>query len=471
LRSAELADDPTQRNGPLHGLTVYVDARHPPSKQFADVTGEIAAVSENVAQRTEHGGNAVFQSEGDVVFARGASLDVSGGSTTYAGGVMQTSYLVGANGQLYPIATANPLLSYVGVVNPTFSRTFNKWGVKDVLPQPGLSAYQPGYVQGAAAGSVQFAAPTMVLQGRLHGSVVNGLYQRTPATAVSGGQLTIGLPAGVGSSASAPPIDYLSPAVRLTTAPYPIVVADDAALPGPLTLELPVSYLTSSGFTSTQIYSNFGVTLPSGTPLVLPSGSTLSVNAARVDVLSNIIDPAGTLSFQNVFNVGSVNTAPARPGVYVGDGVTLDVRGLWTNDMLAATSTPALAQTWQNGGSISFGITSPGALLSLGSDIALHASGGAWMNVKGKLVSGTGGSIALNDSALDGGLDVGNNLSIDAFGVNGAAGGAFSLTARVWRSAPEIAAGPPRSRSMTCRRRAVCSKSIRASFPITASRR
>jgi hypothetical protein len=383
-----------------------------------------------VAQRTEHGGNAIFQSEGDVVFSSGASLKVSGGSTTYTGGVMQTSYLIGANGKLYPIATANPLMSYVGVLNPTFSQTYNKWGVKDILPTPGLSTYQPGYVQGAAAGSVQFAAPSMVLQGSLSGTAVNGLYQRTPSTAVPGGQLIIGLPGGVGVTGSTPPIDFLAPAVQFTRTAFPIVTSDDSALPNPLTLNLPVSYLTSSGFTSTQIYSNYDVTLPAGPVLNLPAGSSLTINAARVNVLSSITDPNGSLTFQNVYNLGSASTASGRPGVVIGDAVTLDTSGLWTNDMpIVGAGVSATAQTWQNGGSISFGVAAPGALLSVGNGVSLRANGGAWLNAKGSLVSGTGGSIALTDNAVNGGLDVGDQLSLQAFGVQGAAGGTFTFAA------------------------------------------
>jgi filamentous hemagglutinin len=428
LRANELADDPTQRNGPLHGLTVYVDARHPPAAQFANVSGEIAAVPQTVAQRTEQGGNAVFQSGGDLVFASGASLNVSGGSTTYAGGVMQTSYLIGANGKLYPIATASPLLSYVGVLNPTFSQTYNTWGVKQVLTTPGLSSYEPGYVQGAPAGSVQFAAPAMVLQGALQGAAVNGLYQRTPATAVSGGELIIGLPGGVGTSATNPPIDFLSPAIEFTRTSFPIVTSDDSPLPQPLTLNLPVSYLTSTGFTSTRIYSNYDVTLPAGPALTLPSGSTLAIEAARVNLLSGINDPGGALSFENVFNLGSVSSTPERSGVFVGDGITLDVSGRWTNDALTG-GVSALGQTWQNGGQIELGVNAPGALLSLGNGDALHANGGAWLQSIGGLVPGTGGSITLSANGVDSGLDVGKGLAVSGFGVQGAAGGNFTLAA------------------------------------------
>lgn len=427
LRANELADDPAQRNGALHGQTVYVDLRSPPPPSLANVSSEIAAVPHTVAERTETGGQAIFQSEGDLVFAKGASLDVSGGATTYTGAVMQTSYLIGANGQLYPIATANPSLSYVGVLNPTVTQTYNSWGVKEILPTPGLSAFQPGYVQGAAAGSVQFAAPAMVLQGALSGSAQNGVYQRTPATAVTGGTLTLGLPGGVGTSAASI-IDFLLPGIRFAAIPAPVVVADNAVLPGPQILELPTSYLTSSGFTSTHIYSNSDVTLPPSLPLALRPGSTLSITAARIDLSSSITDPGGILSFQNVLNVGSDGSPPVRPGVYVDDNVTLDVRGLWTNDALQP-NVLALSQTWQNGGNISLGIQSQGALLSLGSNDDLRASGGAWINSKGAVTAGSGGSIALNAGAIGAALDTGSNLSLDAFGVNGAAGGTFSLTA------------------------------------------
>ena len=429
LRSTELADDPTQRDGALHGLTVYIDSRNAPSSAFANLSGEISSVPQTIAQRTETGGNAVFQSEGDVVFAGGASLNVSGGSTTYTGAQLQTTYLVGANGQLYPIATANPLLTYVGVVNPTFTNTYNTWGVQDEVPTPGLSSYQPGYVQGMPAGTVQFAAPTLVLQGTLTGNAVNGVYQRTPATMVAGGQLTIGIPGGAGFTAANPPIDFLSPGVRVTSTSTPIVVADDAAITGPLTLEFPAAYLTSSGFTSTQIYSNYEFTLQANTPLLLPAGSALSVSAARVTIDSSITDPGGKLNFQNVLTLGTsgASAIAERAGVFVADDVTLDVGGQWTNDALNPGVLP-LAQVWVNGGSIALGTSTNGALLSFGNNDSLHASGGGWLNAAGTLVPGAGGAIALNGGA-PGGFDIGSNLAIDAFGMNGAAGGSFSLTA------------------------------------------
>src|SRR5262249_23240310 len=161
-----------------------------------------------------------------------------------------------------PIGTANPLLPYSGVLNPTFTQTYNSWGVQSIIPTPGLSHYESTYVQGAPAGTVSFAAPAMVLNGTRQGHAVNGPHPRTPQTPLPGGGLIIGLPKG--NLASPGLTDFLSPAVRFTAQPPLIVVDDSAPLPSPLGLELPVAYLTSGGFTHTAIYSNTQVTLPPG---------------------------------------------------------------------------------------------------------------------------------------------------------------------------------------------------------------
>src|SRR5208283_4072232 len=169
LLANELANDPAQRTGALHGQTVIVDTRagDPPLINPAAWTAALGTIQYNVAQRTSAGGSAQFESEGDIVLNSGASINVSGGQWTYDPGVVQTSQLVGANGQLYPISTANPLLTYTGVLNPTYTLTYNKWGVQTILPTPGQSQQQSGYVQGQSAGAVQFAASSMALAGSL----------------------------------------------------------------------------------------------------------------------------------------------------------------------------------------------------------------------------------------------------------------------------------------------------------------
>jgi filamentous hemagglutinin len=433
LRSNEFADDPTQRGGPLQStpnntVTVTVDIRADGGKgtPIADVTSAIAAIGQSIAQRTETGGTAEFQSEGDVVLSPGASINVSGGHTTYLGGTVQTTKLIGANGQLYDIGSASPLLSYTGVINPTFSETYDKWGIQEVMPTPGLSQYESTYVQGAAAGGIQFAAPSLALAGSIQGSAVSGPYQRNAPPA--GGTLIIGE-----ALATATYNDYLAPSVSFAATPIPIVVADGTPLP-PQALQVPTSYVTGDGFTNTTIYSNTSIALPAGLPLVLTPGGSLAFIAPRIDVDSSITSVAGSLFFENIPT--SVTPVPAgapppsapRLGIGIGDGVTLDVSGQWTNDSIVADGI-GTAPTRQNGGSIQLKLTVPQSELVLGDNVSLLANGGAWLQFGGAVAYGTGGSITVDASPAQSALQFGVNTVAQGFGTGTATGGSFLLAA------------------------------------------
>jgi filamentous hemagglutinin len=439
LRSNELSGDPTQRNGALRGATVTVDVRADggAGTPIADVSSAIAAVGRTIAQRTEAGGKATFLSEGDVVFNPGASINVSGGATTFLGGSIQTTRLVGANGQLYDIGSANPLLTYTGVVNPTLTQTFDKWGVQEVVPTPGLSHYESGYQQGASAGTVQFAAPNMVLNGSLQASAVYGPYQRGPfgSAATLGGTLIIGTPRTIGNVNPNGQADYFAPAITVTLNPTPIVVADTVALPSQ-SLQLPASYLTGDGFTNAQIYTNTTFQLPAKLPLQLPAGSSLLVQGSRIDIDSSITDLGGSLNFQSELTIADQNPlavptlGPGYPrlGIGIGDGVTFDVSGLWTNDnVLGGGIGPGL--TLQNAGSINLQLTLPASELVLGDHVTLKADGGAWQQSNASLVYGKGGSITLDASPSQGALQFGQGVGVEAFGAYTAGGGSFALLA------------------------------------------
>jgi len=439
LRSNEFSGDPTQRNGALRGDTVTVDVRADggAGTPIADVTSAIAAVGRTIAQRTEAGGKATFLSEGDIVFNPGASINVSAGATTYLGGSIQTTRLVGANGQLYDIGSANPLLTYTGVVNPTLTQSFDKWGVKDIVPTPGLSHYESGYEQGASAGVVQFAAPNLVLQGNLQASAVYGPYQRGPSGtgATLGGTLVIGIPRGLSNVNTDGQADYFAPPIMVTANPTPIVVADTVSLPSQ-TLQLPSSYLTSDGFTNAQIYTNTTFQLPARLPLQLPAGSSLLVQGSRIDIDSSITDLGGSLSFQSELTIADQNPLSApflgpgypRLGIGIGDGVTFNVSGLWTNDSVLAGGIGS-GPTLQNAGSINLQLTLPASELVLGNQVTLKADGGAWQQSNASLAYGKGGSITIDASPSQGALQFGQGLGVEAFGVYTAAGGSFALLA------------------------------------------
>jgi len=434
LRSNEFADDPTQRGGalqstPTNTVSVTVDMRADGGNgtPIADVTSAIAAVGQNIAQRTEAGGTAKFLSGGDVVLTSGTSVDVSAGYTTYLAGSIQTTKLVGANGQLYDIGSASPLLTYTGVVNPTFTQSYDKWGIQEVIATPGLSTYESSYVQGASAGTIQFAAPSMLLNGALKATAVSGEFQR--GSPPSGGTLIIGDPLVTSSGID----DYLAPSVSITNSVTPIVVADGTALPTQ-TLQLSPSYLTTDGFTDTTIYSNTSITLPTGTPLMLAPSASLSLIAPHITVDSSITSVAGALTFDNIQT--DVLPAPtstgastaARQGITIGDGVTLDVSGQWTNDGIVGQGIGA-APLLEDGGSIDLKLTTLQSQLVLGNNVSLRANGGAWLESGGTLSYGTGGAITLDASPALSAIQFGIDTVVEAYGTGTASGGSFSLYA------------------------------------------
>jgi hypothetical protein len=228
----------------------------------------------------------------------------------------------------------------------------------------------------------------------------------------------------------------LSPSVTLTKDVTNIVVSDNAALPGSLSLDLSPSYITSGGFTNTQIYSNTSFTLPAGQSLNLNPGGSLLVEAPRVGIFSDITALGGSVNVQSVQTVSSPDPSVQRAGIAVGDGVTIDVSGQWTNDWLTSQAAIPMGQTYQNAGTIEFkldgsptgSVTDP-ELLSIGNNVTLHASGGAWVQSNGNVLGGTGGAITLSAGSLESGISIGSRLNIDAFGVNGVRGGSFALTA------------------------------------------
>ncbi|HVN44296.1 MAG TPA: filamentous hemagglutinin family protein [Steroidobacteraceae bacterium] len=430
LRGTELADDPLQRNGPLHGQTVIVDARADGGKgtSFADVSGEIDLIPRSIQERTDKGGSVTFDSTGDVGIASGAIVNVSGGAVDYTGGIMQTTQLVRADGTVVDISNANPNQVFVGLVNPIFKSVSSTWGVIDFIPSPGIAHYEPGYTQGASAGTIQVMAPSMVLEGNFLGQAQNGPYQRGGAGTAIGGQLIIGAPpTGTTASNAA---DLRAPAVELTASSPNIVFDNDAPLPNPSTLQLPLTFITSGGFAQVEITSNQRIIVPSGSAITLPAAGSLSLLAPRIDISAPITAPDGTIDVVSTPSIASIAAAPGvTAGIYVGNGVDLNVSGLWTNDMLVPLTTQPTGPVRPNAGSIALSQQVIGGSLDIGPDVTLSANAGAFLSRSGSLTPGSGGHLSLLSDVANGAstFQVGANLSVAAFGVQGSPGGSLQM--------------------------------------------
>jgi filamentous hemagglutinin family protein len=431
LRSSELADSPNQRDSAIRGRPLAIDARR--GTPLGNIDGALAAVGRNIGERTSTGGTAVFVSDGDIVAASGSELIVSGGIVNYEGGVLQTSRLIGADGKIYDVGSADPNRTYVGVINPTYRRVDDKWGQVSLTPLQNFGSYEAGYVEGKSAGTVQFVAPTLVLNGNLIGASVSGPFQRTPSTTPSGGTLLLGLTQAI-KSPLGDQNDYGAPSVNFVRNPPTIVVGAGASVSTLQALALPTGYL-SNGFTRTRIFSNGTIKLGENTPLLLTPGSLFELSGDRINIDSSIQAFGGSLNFASR-ETYRPNTDPASlPAIAIGSGVTFDVRGQWVNDSLLKPGVRPVETMFIDGGSIdiSLNATFRASELVIGDDVQMLADGGAQVALSGRVTPGAGGDIGIRADASNATgaptLDIGDGLHLQAHGVLGADGGSLVLKA------------------------------------------
>lgn len=407
LRSTQLRDSPLQRTGILYKAKVYVDARSTGldgsvGTSVADVSGYTSAIQHGVSERLATGGTVKVQSEGDIVFAPTATINVSGGKVDYTGGTVTKTRLLASNGQVYDIANASKDLTYKDIQN--------------------VSYHEQGYTLGKDAGSVLFSAPAMVLEGKVKGDAVAGVRQRTLASMPHGATLQIGQ--GIATLHSDLMLDASHSAGAMPAFGSALTAEQQQSL------LLGTNFTAPTGFNSLLYYTDGQITVKNGTNLSVTPGGHIALNGGGVNVQGNLTAHAGKIDV--AANSGS-SSAAATGNVEIGSSSTLDTSGLWINKRLnpAATDTIAL-----DGGKINISASSKtGAngdvVLNKGS--VLNASGGALLNANGKLSSGKGGDIKL--LASDGITDDTGTLHTGKLRLDGtlradslATGGSLSLS-------------------------------------------
>ena len=407
LRSTQLRDSPLQRTGILNKAKVYVDARATGldgdvGTSVADVSGYTSQIQHGVRERLATGGNVKVQSEGDIVFAPTATINVSGGRVDYAGDTVTKTRLLASNGQAYDIANASKDLTYVRIQN--------------------VSYQEQGYSLGKDAGSVLFSAPAMVLEGKVKGDTVAGVRQRTLATIPHGATLQIGQ--GIATLHSDLMLDASHSAGAIPA------FGDALTTEQQQSLLLGTNFTAPTGFNSLLYYTDGQITVKNGTNLTATTAGNITLNGGGVNVQGNLTAHTGKIS---VAAGSGSNSAAATGNVEIGSSSTLDTSGLWTNDRLNLAASDTIAV---DGGKINISASSKtgtngDVVLNKGS--VLNASGGASLSANGKLSSGNGGDIKLlaSDGVTDdsgtshtGKLRLDGTLRADSL----ATGGSLSLS-------------------------------------------
>ena len=457
LRGSELADDPEQRNGALRGQTVNVDVRQYGTLNgaawvgtpLADLSADFATIQRGIDERNETGGTVTLQSSGDVIVSSGARINASGGQSDYQGGFLNTSSVLGANGQLYNIANASPTQVYVGVANTTsFSVTDPRWGVTTTYPGifGGQGQYEAAYVQGADAGSVAVSAPNVILDGNLLANVVAGQFQRKPpAGPLPAGDIVrpydqlpepASLTLGPGTSPASPftPPDLILTGVDIMPGPVLPTLKNPGGTafnplvdPWPSGVNVTVlspTWIGPNAGGQVTIDANAVVSIPAGIDLHLPPGGSFSVLANSVDVAGTIAGAGTSITLQTLPT--QLNLAGAA-NIVLAPSAILNTSGAWVNDDPQVTAPPATAPLTLSGGTVKLAARDGNVTLAPGSII--DVSGGAQLEANGTFNPGSAGAISISTSAPDTVtatlLTLGAALQAYAF----AEGGTLSLSA------------------------------------------
>ncbi|MBS0659374.1 MAG: filamentous hemagglutinin family protein [Verrucomicrobia bacterium] len=455
LRGAELADSPLQRDGALRGQSVQIDIRQTGTYNgqawigtpLGNVSGYANLVQRTVGVLTTPGGSIALNAGDSVVVQPGAALDVSGGSTDFAGGWVQTTKVI-SGGRIFDISQATPDRRYDGIYtgfnsfNERYGLTLTSGSTLITAPQ-----FEAGYVQGASGGSLVIRTPGLALDGVLRGEVTVGPRQATTAPTPSRLSLVL---QGVSSAA---PFRIVPPAIAPTVeirAGLPQQQAEAFALgldgrPQGLRLDrlsrvvLDPALFGRSGFGSVSIDNSDGnVVVPAGATLTAQDGGALTLAAANVGVFGQLFAPGGSIAFTvtNLSPAGFLQLSstqgastpapdPGRGTFTLGNeaivstaGRVVDRRGLGSDELATAVA----------GGSIS--LRAFNANLAAGG--VLDVSGGVTVSGTGRIAYGAGGTLALavgqdpNVASLLGGRLV---LESTLRGYSGARGATLSILA------------------------------------------
>lgn len=422
LRGNELKDSPLQRDSVLRGKKVIIDIRE--GTPITDISAALAKIERDVGERLSAGGTVTVASEGDVVMASGATVDISGGKVEYEAGWINTTKLT-SEGKVYDIGAADPNRIYDGVLGE-YIRKDPKWGQSQSWRIAGPVAqgrYEQGYVEGQDAGDFKVTASAVRLEGDVVAHVTQGARQ-DDLPQLGGLELDL---ARLGKSG----VDYPAAGVIFTAATATHQGEDTLDPSANITID--PRLLQEGGVGRLTVRSNGEVTVPEGTELRLAAGGELRLSGGAIGVAGTIVVPAGTVVLNTEQTRGVVN----RP-LNVGEQGVIDVSGLWSNDYESRDGVAAgRSEAWHlDGGSVT--LDAKGDLtLAAGSRIA--ADGGGAVDAQGRLHGGDGGKINLtsrvqlpegSEMVLAGDLHAyalgegdGGSLSIEANGLRIAAGG------------------------------------------------
>ncbi|VFR19925.1 Filamentous haemagglutinin family outer membrane protein associated with VreARI signalling system [plant metagenome] len=390
-----------------------------------EVSGYLATSGRTVGEWMAQGGTVSFAGA-DVVTRAGSGINLSGGTLDVQDGALRQTWLRGADGRLYVADRAPADLLYQGIYRG-YEVHSTRWGQTrryyDAMMAP-TQRQEAGYTVGRDAGRLVIGTTSALLEGEILSDVyqgarqtqaaqasLDGLYQSQAAVARRG-QLIVGeyIPHYYPKEGLLRyRLSALAEQVHLGESGGPeaeVLTLDEAVAPtraGKLVLD--TGWLNTAQLGALRVAAKDAVTVAESVS-VAPGGE-IALHASRVDVGADLVARSGRILLGNVLaqptlladtpvqDVALPVSSSVQPGVFIGKGATLDVRGLQANEHAAAFH----AMPYIDGGSIVLRSTHD---VSLSDGSLIDASAGAVVNAKGAIQLGGGGSVRLGAGLLDG---------------------------------------------------------------------
>ncbi len=481
LGGNELADSPLQQNGFLFGQTVGVNlalsgvntetGESWVGTPIANLAGYVNQLNNSMGMLLKNGG-AISLTGNEVVAASGSTINLMGGYIHYLGGTINTAELVGADGHIYNIGSANPNLTYIGVAG-RFAVEHNVGGKLDAAATQfygsGMfgSQYQADYIQGGNAGSLnitvgssngliravsptsaQFTIPdsgafvfdTTLLAGALAGEmqVASRNLPRAGSFTFTGiAPIDIGDPnllSGAARVALTPPAAFAfsSPLLASPGSAYAAqnvissATLDNAQL-GSITLTAGGG--TSAGATAGGFaVAPQPVTEEAGAVLAVQPTGSITLNGATATIAGTLSARGGSITINTTPNgaVPGVPPSPVPGDIVIASGAVLDVSGFFVNDQSLAPGalSPALALP-VNAGTITlaavYGVSNPlasgqaGLPAAGGTDLSgnITLAAGSLLNLRGGGHINANGQFVTNSDGVP--VGSGGNLTLETY--------------------------------------------------------
>ena len=435
------------------GTNGYVTDRWYTAGGLLEVGGYLGTRGHSVGEWAAQGGTLTFTGN-DVVTQQAAQLNLSGGTLDVQSGYLRQSWLKGPNGRLYDLSKAPGDILYSGIYKG-YEDHSQRWGQTDYYYNPLIAPrerFEAGYTVGRDAGKLVVSTRNAVLEGQIVGEVYQGErqtqapnlnldgYQQSQNAVARRAQLWVGSytpiydkTAGVINSGLNPTFDQvtvgkvtdkIAAGLDLTS-----VVRSDRQ--GKLVLDNEL--LNGFQLGAVKVAALEGIKVDDA--LKVADGGDITLYAPQVEVNADLTARSGRIALGNVlkqirtdnFQMADVVLSPAtgqRAGVTLGEGVTLNTAGRWSNLLLDGNDRQGLP--FLNGGTVS--VRSSGDI-DVRQGSLIDVSSGAAVMADGKTRGGKGGDLTLTAST---GASSGNGaLNLDGelrgTGVNG--GGTLTLAA------------------------------------------